>query len=97
MDEETSDNILLGRPSLNKLGATVSTPHLTVKFPAQSRSRGRGVVTLHVDQKSTTECYVASLRIPPPTPSRRPEVHQVTIMNDLDSRSNDEPRVSHDK
>ncbi|XP_020229886.1 uncharacterized protein LOC109810754 [Cajanus cajan] len=32
----TSYNILLGRPSLNKLGAIVSTPHLAMKFPSES-------------------------------------------------------------
>ena len=50
-------------------------------------------MTLHSHQRTARECYAASLRIPPPTPSRKPEVHQVTIMNDLDPRPNDEPRV----
>ncbi|XP_027361367.1 uncharacterized protein LOC113869304 [Abrus precatorius] len=31
----TSYNILLGRPSLNKLKAIVSTPHLAMKFPSE--------------------------------------------------------------
>ncbi|XP_020220974.1 uncharacterized protein LOC109803701 [Cajanus cajan] len=31
----TSYNILLGRPSLNKLRAIVSTPHLAMKFPSE--------------------------------------------------------------
>jgi len=35
-DAPTSYNILLGRPSLNTLGAVVSTPHLAKKFPAPS-------------------------------------------------------------
>ncbi|XP_027368320.1 uncharacterized protein LOC113874282 [Abrus precatorius] len=38
-------NILLGRPSLNKLKAIVSTPHLAMKFPSE---RGR-IVTVHAD------------------------------------------------
>ncbi|XP_068466361.1 uncharacterized protein [Phaseolus vulgaris] len=33
VDAETSYNILIGRPILNKLGAIVSTPHLVMKFP----------------------------------------------------------------
>ncbi|XP_027351177.1 uncharacterized protein LOC113862287 [Abrus precatorius] len=38
-------NILLGRPSLNKLKAIVSNPHLAMKFPTD---KGR-IVTVHVD------------------------------------------------
>jgi len=93
VDAETLYNILMGKPSLNKLGAIVSTPHIAMKFPTDSKSRGRGVMTLHVDQKTVRECYAASLRIPRSTPSRRLEVHQVRIMNDLDHRPNDEPTL----
>jgi len=34
VDADTSYNVLLGRPSLNLLGAIVSTPHLAMKFPS---------------------------------------------------------------
>jgi len=34
VDVNTSYNALLGRPSLNKLGAIVSTLHLAMKFPS---------------------------------------------------------------
>ncbi|XP_027357444.1 uncharacterized protein LOC113866844 [Abrus precatorius] len=57
----TSYNILLGRPSLNKLKAIVSTPHLDMKFLSE---RGR-IVTVHADQKTARECYFASLRLKP--------------------------------
>ncbi|XP_027368413.1 uncharacterized protein LOC113874390 [Abrus precatorius] len=57
----TSYNILLGRPSLNKLKAIVSTPHLAMKFPSE---RGR-IITVHADQKTARECYFASLRLKP--------------------------------
>jgi len=50
-------------------------------------------VTLNSDQRTVRECYAASLRISPLAPSRRPKVHKVTVMNDLDPRPNDEPRV----
>nr|KYP51830.1 hypothetical protein KK1_026353 [Cajanus cajan] len=56
----TSYNILLGRPSLNRLGAIVSTSHLAMKFPSES---GR-IITVHADQKAARECYFASLRLP---------------------------------
>jgi len=35
VDACTSYNALLGRSSLNKLGAIVSTPHLAMKFPTE--------------------------------------------------------------
>ena len=36
VDTCTSYNALSGRSSLNKLGAIVSTPHLTMKFPIET-------------------------------------------------------------
>jgi len=94
VDAETSYNILIGRSSLNKLGATVSTPHLAMKFPADNPSRGREVVTLHVDQKTAREYYAASLKILPLSrPARRAEVHHIFLGDDLDPRLNDEPQV----
>jgi len=93
VDAESSHNILLGRSSLNKLGAIVSTPHLAMKFPSDSKSRSKNVVTLHSYQKTARECYAASLRILPPAPRQRPEVHQVATLHDFDPRPNDEPHV----
>jgi len=61
IDANTSYNILLGRSSLNKLGAIVSTPHLAMKFPSLSGD----ILTIHVDQKVARECYAESLRVEP--------------------------------
>jgi len=58
VDASTSYNILLGRPSLNTLGAVVSTPHLAMKFPSPSGD----IITIHCDQCLARECYMASLR-----------------------------------
>jgi len=58
VDAPTSYNILLGRPSLNTLGAVVSTPHLAMKFPAPSGD----ILTIHYDQCLARECYMASLQ-----------------------------------
>jgi len=44
VDATTSYNVLLGRPSLNVLGAIVSTPHLAMKFPSSTGD----IVTIHV-------------------------------------------------
>jgi len=57
----TSYNILLGQPSINRLMAIVSTPHLTMNFPSKTGD----ILTVHVDQKEARECYVESLRVEP--------------------------------
>ncbi|XP_068483297.1 uncharacterized protein [Phaseolus vulgaris] len=61
VNAQTSYNILLGRPSINRLKAIVSTPHLAMKFP----SANHDIATIHVDQKTARECYVASLKSEP--------------------------------
>jgi len=43
----TSYNALLGRSSLNKLVAIVSTPHLVVKFPTEKDE----IKTIYVNQR----------------------------------------------
>jgi len=61
VNAQTSYNILLGCPSINRLKAIVSTPHLAMKFP----SANNDIATIHVDQKIARECYVASLKSEP--------------------------------
>ena len=48
VNANTSYNILLGRPSINRLKAIVSTPHLAMKFPSVNGD----IATVHVDQKT---------------------------------------------
>ena len=50
-------NVILGRPSLNRIRAVVSTHSLVVKFPT---SQGTG--TLKGDQVVARSCYATSLR-----------------------------------
>jgi len=73
INANTSYNIILGRSSLNKLGAIVSTPHLAMKFPSLSGD----ILTIHVDQKVAREYYAESLRVEPtqqrPSGSRSPK------------------------
>ena len=45
IDANTSYNILLGRPSINRLRAIILTPHLAMKFFSLSRD----ILTVHVD------------------------------------------------
>jgi len=54
----SSYNLLLGRPSINKLGAVVSTVHLKMKFPTDDGK----VLTLSVNQEVARKCYEDSLR-----------------------------------
>jgi len=51
-------NLLLGRPSLNILGAVASTTHMKMKLPS---SEG-GVITIKSNQKTTRKCYESSLK-----------------------------------
>ncbi|XP_020207927.1 uncharacterized protein LOC109792885 [Cajanus cajan] len=91
----TSYNILLGRPSINALGAIVSTPHLCMKFP----SREGQVITVHADQKMERECYLSSLRVQPISdPSTMTKgvnavKQEITDSIDLDPRLGEEERI----
>nr|KYP34711.1 hypothetical protein KK1_044312 [Cajanus cajan] len=90
----TSYNILLGRPSLNKLGAIVSTPHLAMKFPSES---GR-IITVHVDQKAARECYFASLRLPRLETAEPRGVKRVhTVAQNLETIVDFDPRMEQDE
>jgi len=46
VNANTLYNVLFGRPSLNALGAIISTPHLAMKFPSLTGD----IITIHVDQ-----------------------------------------------
>ncbi|XP_058189286.1 uncharacterized protein LOC131306874 [Rhododendron vialii] len=50
-------NAILGRTTLNKIEAIISTYHLMIKFPTLE-----GVACIRGDQKAARECYVTSLR-----------------------------------
>jgi len=61
VNANTSYNILLGRPSINKLKVIVFTLHLARTFPSVNGD----IATVHIDQKIARECYVASLKVEP--------------------------------
>jgi len=90
VDVNISYNALLGQPSLNKLGAIVSTLHLAMKFPSD---RGT-VATVYADQKTASECYVASLKMKSiETIAKRNVAQRMVAMTDLDPRINDDVRM----
>ena len=51
-------NMLLGRPTLNRLGAVLSTRHMKMKLPDLTRK----VITIKSDQKEVKRCYENSLK-----------------------------------
>ena len=66
VERESPYNAILGRPSLNKIGAIVSTPHLAMKFPLPD---GQAVV-IRADQKEARQCYVDCLRVKKSDPKK---------------------------
>jgi len=94
VDAPTSYNILMGRPSLNTLGAVVSIPHLAMKFPTPSGD----ILTIHCDQRVARECYMASLRPQLPIQqtnhiARPPNSHIALSGEDLDPRIGRDTRL----
>jgi len=63
VDADTAYNVLIGRRTLNQVGAVVSTPHMAMKFPA---SNGE-IITVKADPKEARQCYMQSLRVVPYT------------------------------
>ena len=59
VDCSSAYSAILGRPTMNTLGAVVSTIHMAVKFPGDN---GR-VVTLRGNQDEARSCYKESLKI----------------------------------
>jgi len=51
-------NMLLGRPTLNRLGAVLSTRHMKMKLPDLTGK----VITIKSDQKEAKKCYENSLK-----------------------------------
>ncbi|XP_068486589.1 uncharacterized protein [Phaseolus vulgaris] len=51
-------NIMLGRPTLNRIGAVPSTRHMKVKLPSMEGV----VITIRSDQKEAKKCYENSLK-----------------------------------
>ena len=51
-------NILLGRSTLNRIGAIASTRHMKMKLPSFEGT----VITIKSDQKEAKKCYENSLK-----------------------------------
>jgi len=83
INASTSYNVLLGRSSLNKLGAIVSTPHLAMKFPTEKGE----IATVYVNQKDARECYAAGLKM---NLKANNDTERMVAMEDLNPRLNDE-------
>ncbi|RZB47442.1 hypothetical protein D0Y65_051177 [Glycine soja] len=66
VDTNTPYFVLIDRKALNELGAIVSTPHLSMKFPTLTGK----IVTINADQKQARQCYAESLKVAPYPPIR---------------------------
>ena len=83
-------NILLGRPTLNRIGAIPSTRHKKVKLPPMEGV----VITIKSDQKEAKRCYENSLKnkrsvsyvttTPPPVVKPRPPVTEEAAGRDVE-------------
>ena len=51
-------NLLLGRPSLNRLGAVASTKHIKMKLPSLEGK----VITIRSNQKDSRKSYECNLK-----------------------------------
>lgn len=63
VEADMSYNVLIGRRTLNALGAIVSTPHMAMKFPSEQGD----IITMKAEPKTARECYAQSLRVNPYT------------------------------
>jgi len=61
VDADTSYKIIIGKRTLNRLVAAVSTPHMAMKFLDEMR----GIITIKAEPKVARECYGQSLRVAP--------------------------------
>jgi len=51
-------NLLLGRPSLNRLGVVASTKHMKMKLPSLEGK----VITIRSNEKDARKCYDSTLK-----------------------------------
>ncbi|RDX71730.1 hypothetical protein CR513_48870, partial [Mucuna pruriens] len=84
VDVDASYNIIMGRPTLNKLGVVVSTLHLCMKYP-----KGQEVGRVWVDHRIIRQCYEDNLRIGS-QPSRAGESDVNMLELNLDPKCEDE-------
>jgi hypothetical protein len=57
IDRPSTNNMIMGRPALNKLKAATSTYHLMMKFPTEE-----GVGVVRGDQLTARRCYNISMK-----------------------------------
>ncbi|WOL07737.1 hypothetical protein Cni_G16484 [Canna indica] len=73
-------NMILDRPSLNNLGAMVSTHHLAIKFPISETEVG----VIHADQREAHACYNECLKLKSTEP--QPKILDLDPKGDIQER-----------
>ncbi|RDX61810.1 Retrovirus-related Pol polyprotein, partial [Mucuna pruriens] len=84
IEAESSYNIIMGRPALNRLKAIVSTYHLCMKYPTNG-----GVGAIWADSSMAKRCYQDNLRVG----QRRSAVNALSL--ELDPRCHEEQERPH--
>jgi hypothetical protein len=69
VDCPSAYNVIIGRPTLNRLRAVTSTYHLLVRFPTE-----HGIGEMKGDQAMARECYLTSVSTD--------QVHQALIVEE---------------
>jgi len=68
VEADTSYLALIGKKTLNELGAIVSMLYLKMKFPTLTGE----IITIKDDQKQARQCYVKILKVAPYPFTREP-------------------------
>ena len=76
VDIDTTYFVLIGKKTLNELGAIVSMPHLKMKFLTLTGE----IVTVRTNQKQAQQCHAESLKVSPYPSIREPAMpHPTTV------------------
>uniref|UniRef100_A0A2N9ESE9 Integrase catalytic domain-containing protein n=1 Tax=Fagus sylvatica TaxID=28930 RepID=A0A2N9ESE9_FAGSY len=76
VDCPSAYNVIVGRPTLNRLRAVTSTYHLLVRFPTEN-----GIGEMRGDQAMARECYLTSISTEP--------IHQTLIVEERSRQATD--------
>ncbi|XP_012846871.1 PREDICTED: uncharacterized protein LOC105966839 [Erythranthe guttata] len=87
MDTPSTYNVILGRPTLNKFEAILSTVHMKLKFPV-----GREVGEVRGDQEDSRRCYADGVRVA--SKKRGEIVHSLQEVQRTVDTDNKKPRVT---
>nr|XP_009386119.1 PREDICTED: uncharacterized protein LOC103973313 [Musa acuminata subsp. malaccensis] len=75
VDLPSAYNVILGRSTLNRIQAVVSTYHRTIKFPTST-----GIGGAWSDPRESRRCYLTTVALPPkPRPTTVPDPREASV------------------